>query len=115
MNLEDYDPELHDFLTRSQWKVFELLCRGLSNNEIAEELCISPNTVQGHIGEIYATLCVPFPKRAKAIAYAREHHLFDEPQKTMIYYHQSQEHNRGSLIRERDCELCPTCPFRSEL
>ncbi len=53
-------------LTRSERLVFELLCEGLSNKQIAEQLAISANTVRYHLKQVYAKLGVR--SRARAIA-----------------------------------------------
>ena len=37
-------------------EVLKLLTRGLSNKEIADQLCISIRTVQGHLGNIFNKL-----------------------------------------------------------
>jgi DNA-binding NarL/FixJ family response regulator len=46
-------------LTERELDVFNLLGQGLSNQAIAERLCISPYTVQNHISNIYGKLAVP--------------------------------------------------------
>jgi LuxR family maltose regulon positive regulatory protein len=55
-------------LTRSERAVFELLCRGLPNKQIADHLLISQNTVRYHLKQVYAKLGVR--SRARAVARA---------------------------------------------
>lgn len=45
-------------LTRRQRKVLRLVEQGLSNREIAEQLCVSPRTVKKHLEDIYKRLDV---------------------------------------------------------
>ena len=45
-------------LTRRQRQVSELLAKGLRNKQIAEELGISPRTVEDHRSVIFEKLCV---------------------------------------------------------
>lgn len=62
-----YSPEIYErifihldaSLTDRELDVFNLLGQGLSNEAIAERLCISPHTVQNHISNIYGKLAVP--------------------------------------------------------
>jgi DNA-binding NarL/FixJ family response regulator len=61
---------LEDLTPREQ-DVLELLAKGRSNAEIAEELFISSMTVKTHIGRIFAKLGVR--DRSAAIVYAFEH------------------------------------------
>lgn len=35
-------------LTKREKQILELICQGLTNNEIADKLCLSPRTVDGH-------------------------------------------------------------------
>ena len=58
-------------LTPRERDVLELLAKGRSNTEIADELFISSLTVKTHIGRIFAKLGVR--DRAAAIVYAFEH------------------------------------------
>jgi ATP/maltotriose-dependent transcriptional regulator MalT len=51
-------------------EVFKLLENGLSNQEIAEQLFISMNTVKAHLKSIYSKLEVS--NRVQAIAKGRE-------------------------------------------
>jgi LuxR family maltose regulon positive regulatory protein len=54
-------------------EVLRLIAAGLSNQEIAEKLVVSPNTIKAHINKIYAKLEVS--SRTQAIVRARELHL----------------------------------------
>jgi len=56
-------------LTRRQLDVLRLLERRLSHQEIAEQLCISPNTVKRHTATIYRKVAVH--SRRQAVAAAR--------------------------------------------
>jgi DNA-binding CsgD family transcriptional regulator len=55
-------------LTEREMEVLRLLPRGLSNAEIAEELFVSPRTVQTHLTNLYGKLGVG--GRAEAVAFA---------------------------------------------
>ena len=55
-------------LTTRELDVLTLMGRGLSNSEIADELCISGVTVKSHIGRIFGKL--DLRDRAAAIVYA---------------------------------------------
>ena len=54
-------------LTRSERAVFQLLCTGLPNKQIADRLVISQNTVRYHLKQVYSKLGV----RSRAHAMAR--------------------------------------------
>ena len=43
-------------LTNREFEVMELICDGLSNNEIADKLIISTNTVKAHVVSIIEKL-----------------------------------------------------------
>jgi LuxR family maltose regulon positive regulatory protein len=67
------DPDLTDLaepLSRREQDVIRLMGRGLSNQEIAESLFISPHTVRAHATNIYAKLGVN--SRARAVHKARQ-------------------------------------------
>ena len=53
-------------LTRSERRVFLLLCKGLSNKQIADRLVVSENTVRFHLKRLYAKLGAR--SRAHAVA-----------------------------------------------
>jgi DNA-binding NarL/FixJ family response regulator len=55
-------------LTSRELDVLTLIGKGLSNKEIADELCISGVTVKSHIGRIFGKL--DLRDRAAAIVYA---------------------------------------------
>lgn len=50
--------ETQDALSRRQQEILELLCRGLTNKEIADRLSISFDTVRWHLKEIFQKLHV---------------------------------------------------------
>ena len=60
-------------LTSRELEVLRLVANGLTNAQIAEELGISPRTVDTHLHSIYSKL--DMSSRHAAICFAREHHL----------------------------------------
>jgi DNA-binding NarL/FixJ family response regulator len=54
-------------------EVLRLVARGLTNPQIAEQLVISPSTVNSHLKSIYGKLQVT--SRSAATRYAIEHNL----------------------------------------
>ena len=60
-------------LTAREVEVLRLVAMGLSKNQIAEQLVLSPNTVNVHIQSIYGKLGIN--SRSAATRYAMEHHL----------------------------------------
>jgi HD-GYP domain-containing protein (c-di-GMP phosphodiesterase class II) len=63
-------------LTRREVEVLQLLARGLSNNEIAKRLVISPKTVANHVEHIYGK--IDCSSRAAAGLFAMRHGLLPE-------------------------------------
>jgi predicted ATPase/DNA-binding CsgD family transcriptional regulator len=66
-------PSLPDDLTVREKEVLRLLAAGMTNIQIANQLIISPLTVNAHVRSIYSKLGVS--TRAAAARYAFEHHL----------------------------------------
>ncbi|EFH82142.1 transcriptional regulator, LuxR family [Ktedonobacter racemifer DSM 44963] len=62
-----------DDLTEREVEVLRSLATGLTNAQIAEQLVISPRTVQAHLSSIYNKIGVS--SRSAATRYALEHHL----------------------------------------
>ena len=60
-------------LTAREAEVLQLMATGLSNNEIAERLFISPNTVKVHVARVLDKIGVP--NRAAATEFAIRHGL----------------------------------------
>ncbi|PJI30490.1 response regulator [Acinetobacter pseudolwoffii] len=56
-------------LTHREQEILSLVAQGLSNREIAEQLCVSRYTVESHIKHIYRKLSVS--RRTKAVSTAR--------------------------------------------
>jgi NarL family two-component system response regulator LiaR len=50
--------EPSEVLSDREMQVLKLAARGMSNQDIAEELCLSTRTVQGHLGNIFNKLSV---------------------------------------------------------
>jgi predicted ATPase/DNA-binding CsgD family transcriptional regulator len=66
-------PDIPNGLTTREIEVLHLVAQGMSNNQIAEQLVLSPNTVNAHIQSIYRKLDVN--SRSAATRFAMEHHL----------------------------------------
>jgi len=62
-----------DGLTAREVEVLRLMAIGFSKKQIAEQLVLSPNTVNVHIQSIYGKLRIN--SRSAATRYAIEHHL----------------------------------------
>jgi predicted ATPase/class 3 adenylate cyclase/DNA-binding CsgD family transcriptional regulator len=62
-----------DSLTTREVEVLRLLAQGLTDVQIAEQLVISPRTVNNHLTSIYSKIKVS--SRSAATRYAIEHHL----------------------------------------
>jgi NarL family two-component system response regulator LiaR len=63
--LEEQPDEL---LSKREIEVLKLVTKGLSNKEIADDLCLSIRTVQGHVGNIFNKLKVS--SRTEAVVHA---------------------------------------------
>ncbi len=66
-------PTYPDGLTAREVEVLHLLAQGLTDAQIAEQLIISPRTVNTHLTSIYGKIQVS--SRSAATRYAIEHHL----------------------------------------
>ena len=60
-------------LTAREVEVLRLVAQGLTDAEVAEQLVISPRTVNTHLTSIYSKLQVT--SRSAATCYTIEHHL----------------------------------------
>lgn len=45
-------------LTKTERRIVALVCEGLTNPQIADRLCVSPRTVQGHLLNVFKKLNV---------------------------------------------------------
>jgi DNA-binding NarL/FixJ family response regulator len=68
---------LPDDLTRREAEVLKLIAQGLTNNEIAEHLVVSPTTVKSHINHLFTKAGIR--DRAQAINYAYRTGLASPP------------------------------------
>ena len=70
-NLDAPDPQVS--FTHRERDILRLLAQGLSNKEIAAQLCLSEKTVRNRLSEIFSKLEVS--NRTQAAIWAREHGL----------------------------------------
>lgn len=66
----------HDDLTNREFEVLQLIAKGYSNQEIADELFITLKTVKTHVSNILSKLEVS--DRTQAAIYVFQHDLIDE-------------------------------------
>jgi two-component system response regulator NreC len=62
-------------LTRREVDVLKLIVQGYTNRQIAEELCISTRTVEGHRSNLSDKLGLH--TRVELVRYAKEHSLIE--------------------------------------
>ncbi len=62
------DEEPEELLSKREIEVMKLVAKGLGNKEIADELCLSIRTVQGHVGNIFNKLRAS--SRTEAVVHA---------------------------------------------
>lgn len=67
-------PKMDSRLSEGEKRVMKLVCEGKSNQEIAEELYLSPNTVKRHISNVFVK--TKMRNRAEFIKYAKDNSLF---------------------------------------
>ena len=60
-------------LTEREVEVLRLVAQGMTDAQVAEQLVISPRTVNGHLRSIYSKIAVT--SRSAATRYAVDHHL----------------------------------------
>jgi DNA-binding NarL/FixJ family response regulator len=75
---EEPDDEPVDELTERELEVLRLAGMGLSNRQIAEELVVSPRTVQSHMANIFGKLQVGSRTEAVMVALRRRWITMDE-------------------------------------
>ena len=66
-------PTSPDGLTTREVEVLRLVAQGLSDAQVAQQLVMSPHTVNSHLKAIYGKIGVS--SRHAATRYASEHHL----------------------------------------
>jgi DNA-binding NarL/FixJ family response regulator len=66
-------PTLPDGLTQREAEILALIAGGLTNPEIAQQLCLSNHTIKSHINRIFTK--TQSRDRAAAIGYAHRHQL----------------------------------------
>ena len=71
----EHERHLPAGLTEREAEVLRLVATGLTNNEIATQLFLSPKTVSRHLSNIFTKIGVS--SRASATAFAAAHHLLD--------------------------------------
>lgn len=73
---DEHKPDLPAGLTEREAGVLRLVASGLTNNEIATQLFLSPKTVSRHLSNIFTKIGVS--SRASATAFAAAHHLLGQ-------------------------------------
>lgn len=68
-------PKFNSKLSEAELRVMKLVYHGVSKEEIAEQLYISPNTVKNHIKSVYLKLGIH--EKAEFIRYVNNHNLFN--------------------------------------
>lgn len=67
-------PKMETSLSDAEKRVMKLVCDGKSNQEIADELYLSPNTVKRHISNVFVK--TKMRNRAEFVKYANDNSIF---------------------------------------
>lgn len=70
------NPKFNSRISDAEMRVMKLVNDGMSNEEIASELYLSPHTVKNHIKSVYLKLGIH--EKSEFIQYAQRNHIFDE-------------------------------------
>lgn len=62
-------------LTQREMEILRLVARGYTNNQIAQKLCLSPRTIEGHRANLMGKL--DLHSRVELVEYAEQHGLLD--------------------------------------
>lgn len=68
-------PKFNSKLSEAELRVMKLIYQGVSKDEIAERLYLSPNTIKNHIKSVYLKLGIH--EKSEFIRYANENNLFN--------------------------------------
>ncbi len=68
-------PALEEPLTKKETRVLELVSKGMSNREVAEQACVSVETIKSHLRSIYQKMGAT--RRTQAVHLAREMGLIE--------------------------------------
>lgn len=68
-------PKFNSNLSDAELRVMKLIFQGASNDDVAEQLHISPNTVKNHIKSVYLKLGIH--EKSEFIRYAENNNLFN--------------------------------------
>ncbi|MES0359591.1 MAG: LuxR C-terminal-related transcriptional regulator [Anaerolineales bacterium] len=90
MDTDIYSPSIEP-LTGRETQVLDLISRGFSNREIAEELVVAPGTVKWYNKQIYRKLGVN--SRTKAVAQANNAGLFEQSLEITSFPSVAYDHN----------------------
>jgi DNA-binding NarL/FixJ family response regulator len=60
-------------LTERETQIMRLIAQGLDNARIAEELCLSEQTIRNYVSRLYAKIGVQ--TRAEAVVWGRDHEI----------------------------------------
>lgn len=69
------NPTFNSRLSDAELRVMKLVYEGLSNEEVADKLYLSPHTVKNHIKSVYLKLGIH--EKSEFIQYAHNNHLFN--------------------------------------
>lgn len=68
-------PQLNTKISEAEMRVMKLVYEGLSNEQISEQLYLSPNTVKNEIKSVYCKLGIHH--RCEFVKYAKDNNMFN--------------------------------------
>lgn len=70
------DPQFDSRISDAEMRVMRLVYEGLSNEDIADKLYLSPHTVKNHIKSVYLKLGIH--EKSEFIQYVHKNNLFKD-------------------------------------